>query len=251
MSGEVDVRLRLLEQFEALFQGQVYNHRISTNGDKVAYEFYEDLLEIDRSTLLARRITEQTHVLNVANRVFGRQSRRGDGTFGELVPTEQPVVLPGYRVARGPCATLEIGSECKILCVAQSRQIDRVCSDLKNQVDAFKSSNAQAVCIAIVAVNHAESYRSIEGAKRPRDCWRVTQTTGSGSTLHPAQEAAKTIETLRSRVAAMFDEFSIFGFRATNDEPLAFEWVDARQVRQEYASALTRVSRSYAQRFPD
>lgn len=106
------MNFRLLEKFKNAFQGKVYNHRVSTIGDEVAYELYEDILDLDRSELLSRRIAAKTHVLNTSNRTFGKRSRRGAGTFGELVPTETPVEVPGYRVARGPTATLGIGAEC-------------------------------------------------------------------------------------------------------------------------------------------
>lgn len=160
------MQFRLLDCFRQLFDGVVYNHRVSTNGDKVAYELYEDLLDLDRSLLLSRRIAEKTHVLNTTNRTFGKESRRGDGTFGELVPTETPRAVEGYRVARGPTATLEIGAEAKIICVAQSRQIDRVCSDLQKQVQEFRSVSPDALSVAIVGVNRADHYRSIEGARK-------------------------------------------------------------------------------------
>lgn len=245
------MRLRLLECFEQLFRGKIYNHRVSTNGDKVAFELYEDLLDLDRSNLLSRRIEEQTHVLNTTNRTLGKRARRGDGTFGELVPTETAQAIDGYRVARGPTATLEIGAEAKVVCVAQSRQIDRVCSDLEKQVRAFSSVTKNAVRVAIVGVNRAERYRSIEGAKGPSSEWRITHTTGTGSRLHPVQEAAKSVETLRSRVAHLFDEFILFEFAATNDDPLEFTWANEAVVRREYAAALTRIARNYASRFPD
>lgn len=244
------MQLQLLERFEQLFRGTVYNHRVSTNGDLVSLELFEDLLSLDRSDLLSRRISDQTHVVNTLNRTLGRIARRGDGTFGELVPTESPKVVAGYKVARGPTATLEIGAECKVICVAQNRQVDRVCNDLKSQVEAFKSVNRNAVCIAIVGVNRAGVYRSIEGAKKPRSEWRITRTTGSGSYLHPAQEAATTIATLNARVASLFDEFLLFEFLATNDDPFDFSWHNEQAVRQSYSSALTRIARNYAQRFP-
>jgi hypothetical protein len=68
-------------------------------------------------------------------------------------------------------------------------------------------------------VNRAPTYRSIEGAKLAPDKWRVTRTTGKGSTKHPAQEAAKTVAELGARIASRFDEFLTFEFIATNEEP--------------------------------
>jgi hypothetical protein len=245
------VSFRLIEKFKNTFHGRVYNHRVSTLGDDIALELYEDILELDRSLLLSRRIAAQTHVVNTSNRTFGKRSRRGDGTFGELVPTETPIVVPGYRVARGPTATLEIGAECKIISVAQGRQVDRVISDLNDQLNSFRTSGRNAVSFAVVGVNRAPAYRSIEGAKLSPEQWRITRTTGKGSTKHPAQEADKTIAELRSRVAARFDEFLIFEFVATNEEPFEFAWVDEQNVNRLYAAAITRVAREYKQRFGD
>jgi hypothetical protein len=245
------VTYRLLDRFKNTFQGRVYNHRVSTVGDEIALELYEDILDLDRSLLLSQRIAAQTHVVNTANRTFGKRSRRGDGTFGELVPTETPTVVPGYRVARGPTATLEIGAECKIVSVAQGRQVDRVISDLGDQLQSFRQSNPHAISFAVVGVNRAPAYRSIEGAKLPQDQWRITRTTGKGSRKHPAQEADRTIDELRHRIASKFDEFLILEFIAPNEEPFDFAWVDEPNASRLYASAITRVARSYKQRFGD
>ena len=64
----------------------------------------------------------------------GVAARRGDGTFGEIIPGEAPILDQGYLVARGPIATVEIGVEVKILAKATIKQIDRVINDLRNQV---------------------------------------------------------------------------------------------------------------------
>lgn len=245
------MQFRLLDCFRGLFAGVVYNHRVSTNGDRVAYELYEDLLDLDRSLLLSRRIAAKTHVLNTTNRTFGKESRRGDGTFGELVPTEHPREIAGYRVARGPTATLEIAAEAKIICVAQSRQIDRVCSDLQKQAQQFKSVSENCLSVAIIGVNRADRYRSIEGASKPRDKWRETFTNGSGSLLHPAQESQKTISALTSRVSTLYDEFLVFEFVATNEDSLNFAFHDEVMVRRLYASALLRIARRYGKQFSD
>ena len=105
--------------------------------------------------------------------------------------------------------------------------------------------------LAIVGVNRALSYRSIEGARKAQSEWRITRTTGKGSTKHPAQEADKTIAELRARIAGRFDEFLIFEFIATNEEPYQFSWVDEPTVKRLYASAIMRIAREYKQRFGD
>ena len=41
----------------------------------------------------------------------GVNRRRGDGTFGELVPAAEASRQEGFVVARGPVATIEVGAE--------------------------------------------------------------------------------------------------------------------------------------------
>lgn len=110
------LELRLLTEFRRLFEGKIYRHRDSSQGDFVAMHLYEDLVAIDRSSRLNAGATDRKdRVLNVQNKRRGVTARRGDGTFGEIVPGEAPVSDPGYRVARGLIATVEIGVEVKIL----------------------------------------------------------------------------------------------------------------------------------------
>jgi hypothetical protein len=77
------VAFKLLAEFEALFSGVVYLHRISTRGDRVAGYLYEDLFDLARSPKYVARVIDQTRVLNTTNRATGLAARRGDGTFGE------------------------------------------------------------------------------------------------------------------------------------------------------------------------
>ena len=77
---------RLLDEFQNLFQGRAYKHRASNQGDYVAMHLYEDLVAINRSPKLVAAIRREILVLNVANRLQGIRARRGDGTFGEIVP---------------------------------------------------------------------------------------------------------------------------------------------------------------------
>ncbi len=106
---------RLLARFRDLFAGTKYEHRKSNLGDLVAMEFYEDLVDLGRSSLLIPRVDASDWVINTGNRRVGVSARRGDGTFGELVPGTQAIRDPGFRVARGSVATVEIGVEVKIL----------------------------------------------------------------------------------------------------------------------------------------
>jgi hypothetical protein len=94
----------------------------------------EDLIAINRSPkLIEAAIGRKDRVLNAQNKRRGVAARRGDGTFGEIIPGESAIADSGYLVARGPIATAEIGIEVKVLAKAMIKQIDRVINDLRNQ----------------------------------------------------------------------------------------------------------------------
>jgi hypothetical protein len=110
---------RLPMEFQRLFEGKIYKHRDSSQGDFVAMHLYEDLITINRSPkLIEAAIHRRDRVLNVQNKRRGIAARRGDGTFGEIIPGETPIADSGYLVARGSIATVEIGVEVKILAKA-------------------------------------------------------------------------------------------------------------------------------------
>jgi hypothetical protein len=232
---------KLLEAFRSLFEGTRYLHRSSTQGDRVAYQLYEDLYAIGRSEVLRRRIEAGESVLNVANRRQGVPARRGDGTFGELIPNIVALIEPGFDVARGPIATVEIGAEVKILQKAMIKQIDRVRSDLVGQVDQFHRGAGNPICVAIVGINHAPYCMSYEGDRQ--------FLTDGRKYAHPSSEAKEAEKRLRSEAEPRFDEFLVIRYRATNEEPYPFEWVDYGQTFNDYGAILTRISRSYDQRF--
>jgi hypothetical protein len=55
-------------------------------------QLYEDLLAIERSSKLRdAAIQRGDRVLNVQNKRRGVAARRGDGTFGEIIPGETAV----------------------------------------------------------------------------------------------------------------------------------------------------------------
>ena len=233
---------RLLAEFAGLFDGQIYRHRASTQGDFVAMHLYEDLYSIQRSKKYVAAVQTGRSVLNTQNQTRGIKSRRGDGTFGEIVPGETPIADIGYQVARGPIAATEIGVEVKILAKAMIKQIDRVTGDLLKQVAAFRRGGKKAITIGIVGVNHAERTVGYEGD-------RATPTTGKGSFPHPTQEAGEAERRLLTEAAPSFDEFIILRYKATNEAPFPFEWVDFHGTRQDYGAALARISREYDERF--
>ena len=144
-------------------------------------------------------------------------------------------------MARGPVATVEIGSEVKILAKAMIKQIDRVMTDLQNQKQEFLAAGGTPITVGIVGINHAQRYVSYEGDKD----WP----TGVKGHKHPIQEAAEAKRRLLARAAPDFDEFLILRFRATNESPYLFEWVEPQQVEMDYGAVLTRILRKYETRF--
>ena len=232
---------RLLDAFRTLFDGSAYLHRNSSQGDRIAGCLYEDLYAVARSSLLPARIAARSHVLNKANKVQGVKARRGDGTFGELVPGIAPATELGFVVARGPVATVEIGAEVKILAKAMIKQIDRVTSDLVGQAQHFGRSGGNPIRVGIVGINHAAHCVSYEGT-------RVFATDGKKN-KHPIQEAADAEARLLAVTANAFDELLILRFRATNESPYPFSWVNYRRTFMDYGAILTRISRTYDARF--
>lgn len=233
---------RLLVEFRRLFEGNKYEHRRSNLGDFVAMHLYEDLAAIKKSNRYVLSVKNMSRVLNVQNKRKGIEARRGDGTFGELIVGEEPVIDPGYNVARGPVATIEIGVEVKILAKAMIKQIDRVKSDLANQVQNFKhrAGSNKPICVGVVGINHADVTTGYEGDRAYR--------TDGGKYKHPIQEAEQARQRLAS-VRDLYDEFVILRFRARNEEPYKFEWVSERETRLEYGAALIRISNEYEKRF--
>ena len=232
---------RLLDRFQATFLGQRYLHRQSNLGDRIAMELYEDLFNLAKSTRLNDRIARDERVLNVRNRRVGIQARRGDGTFGELVPGAQPIRDAGFSIARGPIATVEIGVEVKILAKAMIKQIDRVINDLKKQVDHFKRGAGNPITVGIVGINRSDVYTGYEGRRAYKTDGRTRR--------HPSQEAQEAEARLVEEVRPHFDEFLILRFKASNVKPYPFEWVDYGETEEQYGAILTRVSREYDRRF--
>jgi len=239
MSAE---KYALLRTFRSLFEGKPHRHRIANLGELVASYLYEDLAALGKSAKLLERIERHQRVVNLKNVMTGKPSRRGDGTFGELVPAAVAVIEKGMLVARGPVATIEIGAETKVLAKAMIKQIDRVINDLKNQATQFKRGGGNPICIGFVGINFAEQYVSFEGRKR--------RPTDGKKYKHPIQEAAQAERRLNEGARPSFDEFQILRFRASNAKPFPFEWLDLGNSEMEYSAILTRVSREYDRRFP-
>lgn len=232
---------RLLTEFQNLFDGRRYLHRNSSLGDFVAVHLYEDLFMLGRSEKLNSRVVARDRVLNTANTRQGIKARRGDGTLGEIVPGEIATTDPGYAVARGKVATIEIGTEVKILAKAMIKQIDRVINDLQRQVAHFKSRSGTPICVGVVGINHADYCTSYEGDRAFR--------TDGKSNRHPIQEAAEAERRLLNNAAPDYDEFIILHYSATNEEPYQFSWVNYTATSQNYGASLVRICREYDRRF--
>ncbi len=232
---------RLLERFQAVFSGTQYKHRDSSIGDSVAVELFEDLYNLGKSSKLRTQVEGRDRVVNAQNRRQGVKARRGDGTFGELIPGEIAVVDPAFTVGRGSIATIEVGVEVKILAKAMIKQIDRVIGDLAKQVEHFKRKGGHPICVAVVGINFSPTYTSYEAERS----WP----TDGRKYKHPIQEATDAESRIRAQVAGKFDELLILQFRATNTDPFCFEWMDYRETIMDYGAILTRISREYENRF--
>lgn len=193
------------------------------------------------STKLTTRVQAHDRIVNARNTVRGINARRGDGTFGERIPNTVPISLPGFAVGRGQIATVEIGTEVKILAKAMIKQIDRVIGDLIKQVSQFRRAGGNPICVGIVGINYADQYTSYE-----RDTvWR----TDGRKYKHPIQEAADAERRLIAQARTAFDEFLIFRFRARNEPPFPFAWLNQNATQLDYGAALTRIAREYDRRF--
>jgi hypothetical protein len=228
---------QLLDAFEGLFLGQAYLHRRSNLGDLVAMHLYEDLHALGRSQKLVSRVNSKLSVLNTLNQRHGIKARRGDGSFGEIVPGASAIKDPGFVVARGPIATIEVGIEVKILMKAMIKQIDRVASDLRGQANHFRSRGGSPICVGIVGINHADHCTGYEGTR--------SFTTDGKTHKHPIQEAAQAEARLLQHATPAFDEFIVLRFRATNEPPFPFAWVNSRATQLDYGAALARISQRF------
>jgi hypothetical protein len=121
------------------------------------------------------------------------------------------------------------------------KQIDRVMSDLERQVDQFRCGAGNPICVGVVGINQAAYCIGYEGERQFR--------TDGSRHKHPCAEAHEAEARLRAGPAQKFDEFIILQYRATNEEPYGFEWVDYARTFRDYGAILTRISREYEARF--
>lgn len=231
---------RLLEAFRRTFEGGPYLHRNSQLGNRVADFLFDDLYELNQSSRFRSDADHDLAALNPKGISPGLKARRGDGSWGPVVPAHVPRPYAGHIIRIAPTAEVDIGAEVKILAKSMIKQLDRVCSDLCGQSRHFKTKSPDAISVGIVGINLAAKYTSYEGAR--------SYPTGQPGHPHPAAEAPEAERRLLAEVEHCYDELLILAFRATNTAPYAFQWVDRNATADSYASLLLRVLREYARR---
>lgn len=231
-------KFRLLETFRRTFAETLYKHRDSTLGNKIGRELFEDLLTHQVSHRYKQHVERGAGVVNGGGKIHTPKAmRRNDSIFGKP-PAGVSVLAPkeGLWVREGPVAEPRIGCEVKILAKSQQKQIDRVISDLDNFALRMKSLNRKCINLAIVGVNRESNYVGHEGERAFKHKLRD-------------QEPGIVVAKLRERLLGRYDELLVFQFRATNQPPYPFEWVDPNRFELDYGAALTRVGELYQRRF--
>jgi len=226
----------LLQVFREAFEGTVYKHRISTTGNKIGRELFEDLFRHTVSSLYTDNVRSGACIVSRGGGVHGKVIRRNDSVFGRP-PAGLPgrKAAPGYAVIEGTVAEPRIGCEVKILAKAQLKQIDRVINDLEGFALRMKRLNKKCINAAVVGVNHEPNYVGFEGAREFRHRLR-------------ADEPFVVMNRL-GVLTASYDEVLLLSFKATNQPPFPFSWGGARKVELDYASVLTRIGEQYQERF--
>ena len=237
---------RMLIAFQGIFAGKIYRHRSNKQGDQLATELYEDLYAVGLSPKFAVHINAIRRGISAANIHAGVSARRGDGTLGEFIPGQPIITVPGYNIRRGPVATLDIGIEVKILNKAMVKQINDRIAGLQKQADYFVTGRdgrkrGNPISIAIIGVNHADYTVGYEGDRRYK--------TDGRKHAHPVQEARTVEERICREVVPRYNETIILRYKATNEDPFPFSWVDAEATARDYGANLVRLSAEYERRF--
>lgn len=231
---------KLLGAFGGLFKGNVYKHRRSTLGNTVATHLYEDLRHHGGSPKFNERVSQGHCVVNVSGSTRGVRARRGDGTFGTTVPGSEAAKAPGFVVLQGMVALTQVGAEFKIIATAHLKQIDRVINDLTGSATSLREKSTRAITVGFAAVNYSERWTGMEGSRS----FPVSR-----KPARALQESEETSRRLLTLAAASFDEFLLLKFRATNQAPFPFSWVNPPGVAADYGAALVRIADLYEKRF--
>jgi len=230
-------KFALLNAFRLTFAGTPYKHRDSTLGNKIGRQLFEDLLHHSVSFLYNDHVQNGFGVVNRGGQVRGKILRRNDSVFGRPpagVETLPP--LPPNLVREGHVAEPRIGCEVKIIAKAQLKQIDRVINDLSGFALRMKALNAKCINLGLIGVNHEPNYVGFEGER---------QFKGRLGSREPTVVSAR----LREHLVGRYDELLVVGFRATNQPPYPFLWLNQKGVELDYGAVLTRVGELYQDRF--
>ena len=231
-------KFKLLTKFEETFCQGRYLHRDSQVGNRIADFLFDDLYDVSDDSKLRKDVDAGLVALNQKGISPGLRARRGDVSFGPVVPGYRPRPYEGHVVPIAPTAAVDLGAEVKILAKSMIKQIDRVISDLCGQSREFKTKSPDAIGVGIVGLNLTDRYVSYEGDR--------SYPTGGKGGPHPVQEAHEAERRLLDRAEPCYDEFIVLPFRATNVPPYPFEWVTPQITRDRYASMLVRLLRLYA-----
>jgi hypothetical protein len=229
-------KFRLLDTFRRTFLGTIYQHRDSTLGNKIGRELFEDLLRHAASVRYARHVKGGSGVVNRGGKVHGKAVRRNDSIYGRPPAAATTRFVTGFSVREGPVAEPRVGCEVKVIAKSQQKQIDRVINDLDGFVRRVQRLSKRCINIAIVGVNHESDYVGHEG---PRSFKHK---------LKPGEPQGVTAR-IREELGDLYDELLVFPFRATNQPPYPFEWLNDRQVDLDYGAALARIGEEYERRF--
>lgn len=113
----------------------------------VATHLYEDLYDHGGCPKFNEHVVAGQCVVNVGGSTRGVKARRGDGTFGTIVPGSDPLKAEGFVVLQGMVALTHIGAELKIIATAHLKQIDRVLNDLRGSATSLKEKSANAITV--------------------------------------------------------------------------------------------------------
>lgn len=232
-------KFRLLETFKRTFLGTIYVHRNSTLGNKIGREIFEDLPRLHVSPLYEEHVRALAGVVNSGGKIHTQRAiRRNDSVFGrppagvDIRPTKNTFLVP-----EGPVAEPRIGCEVKIIAKSQQKQIDRVINDLAGFSDRMKSLSPACINLAVVGVNHESDYEGHEGDRSYKHKLKK-------------QEPINVMAKLKEELLGRYDELLVLAFRATNQPPYPFRWIEPRRVELDYGAGLTRVGELFQRRFP-
>lgn len=231
-------KFRLLETFRKAFEDTTYKHRNSTIGNTIGRELFEDLLTHAVSSAYLEHVEHRRGVVNSGGKIeTPKVIRRNDSIFGRPPAGVEPrPPRRGSSVAEGPVAEPRIGCEVKIIAKSQQKQIDRVISDLDNFARRMNSLSRKSINVAIIGVNQESDYVGYEGERAFKHRLRE-------------QEPDAVVAKLKDQLLGRYDELVLLRFKATNQPPYPFAWVDPHRIELEYGAALTRVGERYQERF--